>query len=202
MKTQFLRRGAAVLFTVGLLAVSMVGCSDSGTTPRDTYSDGPRLLSRPLPKLTGSNLDAVALNEDQALEDSTQISETVGGDLSVGDEQVGHSGVSFPEDAFESDGPTQSEYKIVKARVTRFGEVTAELHPEGVHFKKPVWLTLSYKGADLTGIDESKLVIMYLNESMEPPVWEVIDGSVVDTQKKTVGAPLSHFSRYGIGSDE
>lgn len=195
MKTIFLRRSAAALVAAAALMISAVGCSDSGTTPRgDSYVDAPTLLSRPLAKATS----AAAVG----IEDSVLIDDSAGGNLEVGDETVGHSGVSFPEGAFDGDSPLPSDFKIVKVKVTRFGEVTAELHPEGVTFKKPVWLSLSYKGADLTGIDESKLVILYLNENLEPPVWEVVEGSVVDVQKKTVGAPLSHFSRYGVGSDE
>jgi hypothetical protein len=180
---------------VAMLAISFAGCSSSTTTPPDSdavYAPASSLLSR-------STVGKLTVGEDEAITDSIPVTSEFGGALNVGDESVGISGLDIPTQATDEvdDG---SHVSMMKMKVTRFGQVTAELGPDGRKFKKPVWLKLSYKGADLTGIDESKLVILYMNEDLG--VWEVVEGSIVDTVKKRVSAPLNHFSRYGVGSDE
>ena len=185
---------AASLTLVVALMLSAVGCSDTATTPRNSYTqDEVTLLYRGAPNAKPAE------GEEATIEDSTEVSELTGAMLDVGDDAIGISSLDVPPDAIEpeEDG---SIVKLTKMKVNRIGEVSAILGPAGKRFKRPIIFTLSYKGADLGGIDESNLVIMYLNEDIG--VWEVVDGSVVDTQKKRVSAPLTHFSRYGIGGDE
>ena len=185
---------AASLTLVVALMLSAIGCSDSGTTPRDSYShDGVTLLYR------GGPNAKPAEGEEATIEDSVLVSTSGDVAIGVGNDEIGDSELSVPAEAVndEDDG---KKVKFIKVKINKIGEVSAELRPDGMTFKHPIMLTLSYKGADLTGVDENTLVILYLNE--EIGVWEVVDGSVVDTKKQTVSAPLWHFSRYAVGSDE
>jgi len=74
----------------------------------------------------------------------------------------------------------------------------AEFSPHGTTFNNPVAIRLSYKDADLTGINEQDIKIWYFNEI--EGVWELI-ASDVDTGKKRVTGYIEHFSRYAIGSE-
>ena len=75
----------------------------------------------------------------------------------------------------------------------------AEFGPHGLQFNQPVRLHLSYKRADLTGIDESKLGIYYYNEDIDE--YELIPSSKVNTEENYVECNLYHFSRYAIGTE-
>lgn len=67
--------------------------------------------------------------------------------------------------------------------------------PHGIQFNEPAEVELSYKMADLTGIDENSLKVFYFNETTQ--LWELI-GGVVDTSKKKITVYLPHFSRYAL----
>ena len=81
---------------------------------------------------------------------------------------------------------------------TGFLEGGAEFSPQETQFNQPVTVWISYKDADLDGINEEDLKIWYFNE--DTGMWEVI-GDVVDTKNKMVGGLLNHFSRYAIGTE-
>ena len=72
----------------------------------------------------------------------------------------------------------------------------ADCSPHGIVFQKPCTMKMSYKGADLTGIDESEICAWYWNEDME--LWEYVDAKV-NVAQKTVEFELSDFSRYALG---
>ena len=184
---------AASLTLVVALMLSAVGCSDSGTTPRDSYSQDVTLLYR------GGPNAKPAEGEEATIEGTAVISTSGDVALGVGNDEIGTSELDVPAESV-NDGDDDTAVHFIKMKVNKIGEVSAILGPDGMTFKHPIMLTLSYKGADLTGVDENTLVILYLNE--EIGVWEVVDGSVVDTKKQTVSAPLWHFSRYAVGSDE
>ena len=71
--------------------------------------------------------------------------------------------------------------------------------PHGSQFATPVEVVLSYKLADLTGVDENDLQIYYFNEDTN--IWELIGGTV-DTDKKKITVFLQHFSRYALAHSE
>jgi len=73
--------------------------------------------------------------------------------------------------------------------------VICDFGPDGTVFKKPVKITISYKGADLRGIDEDEISIYWWNP--ERSYWEKVE-SKVDKAKKTVSAEVWHFSRYAL----
>jgi len=81
---------------------------------------------------------------------------------------------------------------------TGFLEGGAQFSPHGTQFNEPVTIWISYKDADLNGINEQDLKIWYFNE--DTGMWELI-GDVVDTANKMVGGLLNHFSRYAIGAE-
>ena len=81
---------------------------------------------------------------------------------------------------------------------TGFLEGGADFSPHGTKFNLPVRVELSYKGADLTGVNEDNLEIRYYNETTGQ--WELI-GNQVDKVKKVVIGYTDHFSRYAIGAE-
>lgn len=67
--------------------------------------------------------------------------------------------------------------------------------PTGTIFAKPVPLTIQYDASMLqSGVNESALQLYLRGKSS----WQVVDGSVIDVQAKTVTAPITHFSTYAI----
>jgi len=111
----------------------------------------------------------------------------------VGDNEHGRSWLYFP--AFVMN---QTTIITMDWESTGFLQGGAQFTPEGTQFNQPVTVWISYKDADLGGIDEEDLKIWYFNE--EPEMWELI-GDVVDTENKMVGGLLDHFSRYAIGAE-
>jgi hypothetical protein len=72
--------------------------------------------------------------------------------------------------------------------------ITVDFGPDG-YFYQYVTVTISYKDADLTGIDPSRLTLAWYDETLGQ--W--IDlGGVVDTANKTVTAKTNHFTQYTI----
>jgi hypothetical protein len=74
----------------------------------------------------------------------------------------------------------------------------AEFSPHGIIFDKQVRIALSYKDADLIGINEDDLKIYYHHE--DTGEWEVIGDRVDKTRKMVIGY-TTHFSRYAVGMD-
>lgn len=179
-------RTSLVLFAAAIWA--MAGCSEAPAPLTSTASPFTGLARTPLAKPTGADVDST-------ITDTTKVDPTAGGTLSAGDDEVGDSEVDFPDGAVDA----SENVSMVKMKVNRLGMVSAELGPHGLRFKRQVWFTLSYRGADLTGVDEGKLGIFYYND--DTGVWEPIVGSIVDKVHQRVSAPLWHFSKYAIGSN-
>lgn len=74
--------------------------------------------------------------------------------------------------------------------------IAVDFGPDG-WFDQPVIVTISYKDADLTGIDPSKLTLAWFDESTGQ--WVDL-GGVVDIVKKTVTAKSWHFTQYTIAT--
>jgi hypothetical protein len=74
--------------------------------------------------------------------------------------------------------------------------ITVDFGPDG-WFDQPVIVTISYKDADLTGIDPRKLTLAWYDDS----TGQWIDlGGVVDLVNKTVTAKSWHFTQYTIST--
>ncbi len=114
-----------------------------------------------------------------------------GGSISVGDEEHGISTLRFRHGSVDQEVLVGFWWES-----TGFLEGGCEFSPHGITFNMPVDLILSYKDADLTGINEDNLSIYYYNEDTQ--TWERLC-SKVNKNKKYVKACLEHFSRYAIG---
>ncbi len=73
-----------------------------------------------------------------------------------------------------------------------------EFGTNGLVFEKPVKVTMSYRDADLTGINEASIRIAWFN--YQTGVFEDL-ACTVDTVNKSITAELEHFSAYGLISD-
>jgi hypothetical protein len=123
---------------------------------------------------------------------STQqfITNAVGGNIIAGDDTSGYSALYFKP----GDVPQDT---LITFNWDSHGYIT-DLFPHGIVFNTPVKIELSYKHADLTGIDESRLKIWYYDESINK--WELIGGEV-DTTQKVISGYIHHFSRYSVASE-
>lgn len=109
----------------------------------------------------------------------------------------------------ETIGPKGGEIKIGSHRLeipknalSKKVEITAEqmpgstnsirFSPEGLRFKKPAELTMSYENCVLVLLQKK---IVYTDESLK--ILEVLR-SLDLFKKKTVSAPIDHFSRYAV----
>jgi hypothetical protein len=114
-----------------------------------------------------------------------------GGQIKVGDYTHGYSSLTFLP---------VSVSQTVQVRFwwesTGFLEGGSEFSPHGLQFNSPVLLRLSYKDADLAGVNELGLKIYYFNDNLNE--WEALP-SIVNPVQKEVIAWLEHFSRYALG---
>ena len=116
-----------------------------------------------------------------------------GGKIEVGDNMHGKSGLNF-----KSGDVSQNVLVTFEWESTGLLEGGAQFSPHGTTFNNPVEIRLSYKDADLSGINEEDIQIWYFNE--EENVWELI-ASDVHTDHKYVKGYINHFSRYAIGAE-
>jgi hypothetical protein len=122
------------------------------------------------------------------------VKESKGGTLHVGNKSTGKTKIKFKKYDLPHDAEIRFQWA---ASATLEGSLT-NLHfgPHGINFNNSVEVELSYKMADLSGIeDETLLQVYYLNE--ETGIWELI-GGIVDTGKKKIKVYLDHFSRYAV----
>jgi hypothetical protein len=118
------------------------------------------------------------------------ITKAQGGNIIAGDDTSGYSALYFKP----GDVPQDT---MITFNWDSNGYIT-DLFPHGIVFNSPVEIELSYKHADLTGIDESRLKIWYYDESIDK--WELIGGEV-DTTQKVISGYIHHFSRYAVASE-
>jgi len=119
-----------------------------------------------------------------------------GGVIAVGNSEVGISKIVFKKHDLPQDMTISFQWAIYRT----FDGIlcSVEFGPHGKIFDKPARLELSYKNANLTGIDENNLRVFYFNQ--DTGIWESIGGTV-DKNKKKVTVYLSHFSRYALATD-
>jgi hypothetical protein len=172
-------RNLALVFAALLL---MIGCeTQSPVSPS------------PVAKIVRSTdqmkfLHAKTIRFEKEFRADQLITASDGGTISVGDDISGVSTIQFQPGDLNDD-------RLISFGWDSQGYVT-ELGPHGLVFNHPVELDLSYKDADLTGVDEDNLKIWYYNEGNDN--WELIGGTVDKTAKRVEGTIL-HFSRYAIG---
>jgi hypothetical protein len=173
----------AVLALFGIL-LGVVGCAKQDPVSPGASGQPPQFLkhkSRP-----GLSVEATFYAEKF-------VKAEEGWKISIGDDIAGYSTLAIPPKALRRD--TQIQFSFTSA-----GEIGSSLSdvtfgPDGTQFRRPVLIGISYKDADLTGVNEKQLGIYYFNE--EEDEWEKIP-SRVDSRNKVVYAYVYHFSRYAV----
>lgn len=171
---------AASLLLTLMAVMSFTGCSRSPVDPLTDYDSQPVVLSRISHSADGASKSPVNLYAD------TVISAQTGGQLTLLDVVL-----DVPAGAVDND-------TLFSIRIPDDEQFYNEFGTEGLVFNVPVTVTMSYRGADLTGINESSIRVGYWNTTTQQ--WEDIECQV-DHENKVVIAQLSHFSAYGLISD-
>lgn len=166
----------AVLMTA---VVMFAGCSKVplGTDNEAAEPTQPQLLQR---AASSVQLSPSELYVEQI------ISATEGGQLSLFDVTL-----EIPPDAVDNDTLFSICIPNIQVFYNEFGT-------DGLVFNTPVEVTMSYRDADLAGIDESTIRIAWFDErsgEFRDMVCEI------DVQNKVVTGELDHFSAYALVSD-
>jgi len=159
-----------------LVFSSMVGCSKAPTVNEE--NDSATLLTR-------ANLPVGKLVGEAAYFDTVLTAEE-GGIVSLLDVEL-----YFPPFALASDTLISIEIPDISVFANEFGT-------DGLYFKKPVRVTMSYRDADLSNVREENIKMAWFNERTEQ--WDVID-CLLDAENKTVTGYVYHFSAYALISD-
>jgi hypothetical protein len=180
------KSGSKVLAMVTMVMVSamlLTGCSTESpvapTTQPTTETTQPQVLSR-------GAFAASAQTTPIPLYSEAVISAATGGRLQLFDVIL-----DIPAGALDND----TTYSIAIPDINVFYN---EFGTDGLVFKKPVTVTMSYRDADLSGIDESSIRIGW---------WDVEHGKWVDMNcqldkvNQVVIGQLNHFSAYALVSD-
>ncbi len=168
----------AVLFSALVL---FSGCSRSPLTTTDVENAEPQVLTRSLSLVAGGpELSPINLYAEQV------ISSENGGRLELVDVVL-----DIPPHAVAND-------TVFSILIPSLDEFYNEFGTEGLVFDVPVTVTMSYRGADLSGVDESTIRIGWLNESTGQ--WQDME-CTVDNVNKIVTGKLHHFSAYALVSD-
>jgi len=75
------------------------------------------------------------------------------------------------------------------------GYVLGNFQPDGIHFNKPVELSMTYRFLDLGGTAEDRLTIYWFNP--ETGTWFDLLARV-DKETQTVTLEVDHYSRYAL----
>ena len=177
-KTILASLSTGVLMTA--MALNFNACSEQSPLQSEVSATGFKML-----KSTNTSLNKVFQKSQLIGED--------GGTIRVGKPKQGFSEVEIPAGALNDDVLITFWWES-----TGFLEGGADFSPHGTTFNLPVRLELSYKDADLTGVNEDDLEIRYYDETTGQ--WEFI-GNQVDKDKKVVVGYTDHFSRYAIGTE-
>jgi len=126
----------------------------------------------------------------KVFEVSQLITVADGGSIEVGDDSTGISRITFNPGDLSADLNVGFWWDS--------NNFAAEFSPHGSLFNNPVLIRLSYKDADLTGVDEDSLKIWYYDE--EEGIWELA-GQELNKQLKYIEGTTTHFSRYAIAAN-
>jgi hypothetical protein len=154
-------------------AVALMSCVEP--TPIGPDRHGPALEAS-----VGSSSGGMLYCRPQAYDSVTQWITGNGGTF-----RVGHHDVSIPAGALS--GPVSITAIAPSDTVNRI-----LFRPDGLVFKKPVTLTMSYANCNM---DKSALWIAYTNDSLAILEYEP---SIIDVVGNKVTAALSHFSSYAV----
>ncbi|MCP4686257.1 MAG: hypothetical protein GY867_12530 [bacterium] len=169
---------AAVLFAA---LVAFTGCSRSPVSTTEAETPEPQVLSRSVNLVPGGpQLSPLNLYAEQV------VSAEQGGRLELVDVVL-----DIPPHAVDND-------TLFSIFIPTLDEFYNEFGTHGLVFNVPVTVTMSYRSADLTGVDESSIRIGWFNESSG--TWQDMVCEV-DPINKIVTGQLNHFSAYALVSD-
>jgi hypothetical protein len=182
------KRFAATIFMVLALALIFVGCSTDNSMSPTVQNTGLVVQSTNGPDTLLKMAPSSLAKGEGATYTSQFVTAAAGGQVAVGNTELGWSKVTF------NPGDLPQDLTIT---MSWGGDEYCEgiFTPHGTVFNDDVKVELSYKTADLTGINEDDLQIYYYNASTQ--IWEQIGGTV-DKTNKVIKATLAHFSRYAI----
>jgi len=167
----------ATLFAVLLL----VGCSQSPLeSTQASEPTQPHLLSRSTAFGVGASLSPTPYHIDARIDAAT------GGRLELVDVIL-----EIPAGALDVDTLYSIDIPDLSVFYNEFGT-------DGLVFNVPVTVTMSYRGADLSGVDESTIRIGWWDEDGQKWVDMVC---TLDKVNQTVTGQLHHFSAYALVSD-
>ena len=168
--------GAMIVLTGAALMLS--GCSQNPLS-YDKTSTQPQVLKRSVDPSAAYSLTG-------EFHTDSLISASEGGRLVLLDVVL-----DIPPGAVDRDTIFSIDIPDIEVFYNEFGT-------DGLVFNVPVTVTMSYRSADLSNVDESTIRIGWLNE--KTGVWEDMVCEV-DRVNKTVTGQLHHFSAYGLISD-
>ncbi len=172
-------RSKAVRFAAILGVLALVGCSTTPVGPVASSDGEPVLLSRVSRGGAGA-ASPINLYAEQWMSSAT------GGQLVLLDVVL-----DVPPAAVSSDTLFWIFIPDDEVFYNEFGT-------SGLVFDVPVTVTMSYRDAELTGIDQSTIRIAWRNDAAG--TWENVE-CALDQVNQTVTAQLNHFSAYGLISD-
>ncbi len=165
----------AVLLAAVILLIELMGCS---RIPTQSVQPGQTVLLK-------RNLAAHKLLGSSAYAD-TVFTAAEGGIISLLDVEL-----TFPPNALPADTVIFIDIPDAAVFENHFGT-------DGLVFNSPVKVVMSYRDADLTGIDESKITLAWFNNVTSQ--WNSMV-CVLDRVNKTVTGNVEHFSAYALISD-
>jgi len=171
---KFARRGAAVLAI--LLGVS---CIQEGPVTPPPHVPSAELVSEALRTLEGTLMRCTPMDELRV----EQVVGRSGGTITFGPHRL-----VIPAGALRE--PTRIRAEIRSENVN-----SVRLSPEGLRFRTPARLTLSYANCDLLGGLLNEKQIAYTSESLKI-YWYL--PSVDNVLERSVSTDLDHFSRYAV----
>ena len=177
----------AVLLAAGM-ALNFSACSKESPLQSEAHSIAPKQADEELKILKAKTFSLGKLFVNEKL-----ITVEDGGKILVGNEENGKSSLHFASGDVSQDVLVRFSWES-----TGLLEGGAEFSPSDAVFNNPVKITLSYKDADLTGINEQDIRIYFFNET--EVVWELI-ASEVNTKKKRVSGYIDNFSRYALAAE-
>lgn len=165
----------AFVMLAALAFVGLVGCSHLPT--RSEEPEGVVILKR--------NPEAYKVLGDSAYVEQ-RVSARSGGTIALLDVEL-----HFPPGALQSD-------TLISICIPDLAVFKNQFGTDGLQFKEPVRVVMSYRDADLSGVHESSIAMAWFDEEIGS--WDEIDCSI-DFVNQTVTAYVNHFSAYALISD-
>ena len=184
--------GCGSMPSAPVLDDSSARVATNGTQTQQAFMlpiDDPAPSEGGVPMIDPAPEDELPLGGGGSTNQGTNLTETQGGTV-----RSGRWRIEVPPGAV-----TGSAYFSVSPSSAQAGIVSLGIYPsEKNDFAKPVLLV-----ADCRNVPTSQMRKWFISwYNPATGTWVRVPGSTVDTRRKTVSAPLSHFSMYMVGPEE